>query len=140
MFRLKRAAGTAVLAGLLVLSAAIPAGAKVLGTGKFSGLNGYSVKGRHRIVANDGKRVLRFKKSFRSDGGPGLRVWLSKAGPKAGDSALKSSYVDLGSLKAASGKQKYKIPKGKKVGKFKSVVVWCSQVAMAFGTAPIKKP
>jgi len=124
---------------MLVLTVAGPAAARVFGAGKFSGRNGYSVSGRHKIVVNDGKRTLRFNKSFRSDGGPGLRVWLSKAGPKSGDSALQSSYTDLGSLKSASGKQKYKIPKGKKLGKFKSVVVWCSTVKMAFGVAPIKK-
>jgi hypothetical protein len=139
MVRFVRAALSGLLAGTLLLAAAAPAGAKVYGTGKFSGRNGYSVSGRHKIVVNEGKKKLRFKKSFRSDGGPGLRVWLSKSGPKAGDSAHESGYTDLGSLKSASGKQSYKIPKGKKLRKFKSVVVWCSQVEMAFGVARIKK-
>ena len=139
MVKLRRSAMAGILAAMLVLAGAGPAAADVYGTGKFSGRNGYSVSGPHRIVVNDGKRTLRFKKGFRSDGGPGLRVWLSKAGPKSGDSALASSYIDLGSLKSATGKQKYKIPKGRKLGKFKSVVVWCSKVAMAFGVAPIKK-
>jgi Electron transfer DM13 len=139
MVKLRRSAMAGILAAMLVLAGAGPAGAKVFGSGKFSGRNSYDVSGRHKIVVNDGKRTLRFNKAFHSDGGPGLRVWLSKAGPKSGDSALQSNYIDLGSLKAATGKQKYKIPKGRKLGKFKSVVVWCSTVAMAFGVAPIKK-
>ena len=140
MFTAVRLGLTGAVAGALVLATVGPAAGKVYGTGKFSGRNGYSVSGRHKIVVGEGKRTLRLAKSFRSDGGPGLRVWLSKAGPKAGDVATKSAYVDLGSLKSGSGKQKYRIPKGRKLGKFKSVVVWCSKVAMAFGVAPIKKP
>ena len=139
MLRPRRSTMAAVLAAMLVIAGAGPAGAKVFGTGKFSGRNDYSVSGKHRIVINDGKKRLRFNKAFRSDGGPGLRVWLSKAGPKSGDSSLEEKYIDLGSLKSASGKQKYKITKGKKLRRYKSVVVWCSTVAMAFGVAPIKR-
>jgi Electron transfer DM13 len=116
------------------------AAAKVIGVGKFGGLNGYDVSGRHKIVSVNGKKYLRLKRSFRSDGGPGLKVWLSKAKPKAGDAALKKSYLNLGSLKKATGKQSYRIPAGKKIAPFDSVVIWCTQAVMAFGTAPIKSP
>ena len=102
----------AVLAAMLVIAGAGPAGAKVFGTGKFSGRNDYSVSGKHRIVINDGKKRLRFNKAFRSDGGPGLRVWLSKAGPKSGDSSLEEKYIDLGSLKSASLDAEVQDPQG----------------------------
>lgn len=125
---------------VLIAMLATPVGAaEVVGKGRFSGKNGYDVKGKAKIVvASNGKRVVRLAKNFETDGGPGLRVWLSRSGPNSGDASLNDRFVDLGSLKTAKGKQSYKIPKGVKLGRYKSFVIWCSQAVMAFGTAPIR--
>ena len=50
--------------------------------------------------------------------------------------ALRDDFV-AGTLKATDGAFNYAVPEGTDISQFKSVVVWCKQFAVLFGTAPL---
>ena len=47
-------------------------------------------------------------------------------------------FVDLGQLRAFKGSQKYPIPAGLDLARFKSVIVWCEQFSVLISPADLK--
>lgn len=93
------------------------------------------------IVQKNGQATLELR-GLKTEPGPDLQVWLyEKAAPKKGtpDSEIrKGKYIKLGDLKKFSGNFSYKIPAGTNLKAYKSVVIWCDQVATAFAAANLK--
>lgn len=86
---------------------------------------------------DDGQRVLRLD-NFKSTNGPNLYVYLSgTASPR--DSAQLSAAGDfeVARLKGNIGNQNYVLPAGLDLSKFKSVVIYCRQFHVVFGSAPL---
>jgi hypothetical protein len=122
---------------VLVASAlASPASAGVIARGSFKSLNNEPAAGNVAIVKlANGKRVLRFTNSAIGPG-PALRIYLV-AGTVRGDADVKR-FVDLGALKSTTGTQSYAIPRTVDTRRYRTVVVWCADFAVAFGAAALK--
>jgi hypothetical protein len=67
---------------------------------------------------------------LRVTNGPDLYVYLS-ADRQASD------FVDLGRLKANNGNQNYDVPEGTDLSKYDTVLVWCKQFSVLFGSAEL---
>jgi len=85
----------------------------------------------------DGSRVLRLE-SFRSTNGPNLYVYLSgAASPRSSAELSAAGEFEVGRLKGNIGNQNYPLPAGLDLAKFKSVVIYCRQFHVVFGSAPL---
>lgn len=71
-------------------------------------------------------------KSFKTDAGPKLLVYLST-------SVNSTDFVNLGELKGISGDYDYTIPANTDLNKYKIVVIWCVDFSVSFGHAELKK-
>ncbi|RMF02583.1 MAG: hypothetical protein D6773_08440, partial [Alphaproteobacteria bacterium] len=73
--------------------------------------------------------------------GPKFHVYLVpretiRASADLGD----AMYVDLGRLRAFRGSQKYPIPPGLDLSRFKSVIIWCEAFKVLISPADLKGP
>jgi len=94
----------------------------------------------------EGKVVLQFDSSFRTDAGPDLFVVLHRA-PNVVEVtqpptyALKEGdYVIIAPLKSTTGEQSYDILSNINLGDYQSVAIWCRQFNATFGAAPLLAP
>ncbi|KAA1426519.1 DM13 domain-containing protein [Nocardioides antri] len=95
-------------------------------------------------LREDGTRYLRLE-GFETSNGPDVHVWITdqKSGGDC-DGCFGSwdiyddgDYVRLGELKGNQGDQNYEIPGDADLEGMRSVVIWCDQFNVAFGTAAI---
>lgn len=90
----------------------------------------HNAAGKARVVHfEDGSDVLRLE-NLRVTNGPDLYVYLAT-------DKQASDFVDLGRLKANSGNQNYDIPEGTDLSKYNTVLVWCKQFSVLFGSAEL---
>ncbi len=104
----------------------------VLRSGAFVGVGDgiHDAQGFALVVPlEDGQNLLRLE-DFSSTNGPDLYVYL------ASDSSA-SDYVSLGRLKANNGNQNYDIPAGFDLTKYDTVLIWCKQFSVLFGSAEL---
>lgn len=111
-----------------------------LANGQFGGW----IDAIHRAEGNasvyrlsDGNRVLRLE-NFKSTNGPNLYVYLS-GHPSPRDSAQlhENGDFEVGRLKGNIGNQNYSLPSGVDLSRFKSVVIYCRQFHVVFGSAKL---
>lgn len=81
------------------------------------------------IESDDGSRFLRFE-NFKATNGPDLFVYL--ATDETGD-----DFVSLGMLKGNIGNQNYMIPPGADLSNYDTVLIWCKQFSVLFGSAKL---
>jgi hypothetical protein len=81
------------------------------------------------VYVEGGSDVLRLE-DLRVTNGPDLYVYL------ATDEEA-SDFVSLGRLKANNGSQNYDIPEGTDLSKYDTVLVWCKQFSVLFGSAEL---
>lgn len=81
------------------------------------------------VYLEGGNDVLRLG-DLKVTNGPDLYVYLA-ADKRASD------FVDLGRLKANNGNQNYDIPEGTDLSKYDTVLVWCKQFSVLFGSAEL---
>lgn len=79
------------------------------------------------IEANDGSKFLRFE-NFRATNGPDLFVYLAT-------DETATDFVSLGRLKGNIGNQNYLIPPGVDLANQDTVLIWCKQFSVLFGSA-----
>jgi hypothetical protein len=130
---MKRIIIASALVLALVAGAAAPSEAAGR-SGSFRSSKKYSTRGTASI-ADVSRPVLRFSSSFRTSSGPRLRVYLSSAPLGSKESKFDDDVVRLGALKRRSGEQTYKVPKGTDLRKYRTVVIWCDEFDVLFGTA-----
>lgn len=81
------------------------------------------------IEANDGSKFLRFE-NFKASNGPDLFVYLAT-------DETASDFVNLGMLKGNIGNQNYLIPPGVDLANHDTVLIWCKQFSVLFGSAEL---
>jgi hypothetical protein len=81
------------------------------------------------IESEDGSKFLRFE-NFKASNGPDLYVYLA-----TDETAL--DYVSLGKLKGNIGNQNYLIPPGADLSNQDTVLIWCKQFSVLFGSAKL---
>jgi hypothetical protein len=79
------------------------------------------------LYLKGGSDILRLE-DLKATNGPDLHVYLST-------DKHASDFVDLGRLKANIGSQNYDIPEGTDLSKYSTVLVWCKQFSVLFGSA-----
>jgi hypothetical protein len=109
---------------------AAPAGPQLIAAGSFRGLE-HEGSGRAEVIRQADGRLLLQLRSFRTDSGPDLRLYLS-----TNDDA--KNFVDLGALKGNTGNQRYTIPRGTNTQRYSRVLIWCRAFSVAFTSAPLR--
>jgi hypothetical protein len=71
--------------------------------------------------------------------GPKFHVYLVPKAMIRSSSDLKGEqFVDLGRLRSFTGSQRYAIPAGVDLSKYKSVIIWCEQFSVLISPADLK--
>jgi hypothetical protein len=102
-------------------------------TGTFEGAGDgiHNAEGVAKVITlQDGNKVLRLE-NLKATNGPDLYVYLSM------DKGA-SDFVDLGRLKGNIGNQNYNIPQGTDLTKYNTVLIWCKQFSVLFGSAKLE--
>ena len=104
----------------------------VLLSGAFVGVGDgiHDAQGHALVVPLETSQQILRLEDFSSTNGPDLYVYL------ASDSSA-SDYVSLGRLKANNGNQNYDIPEGTDLAKYDTVLIWCKQFSVLFGSAEL---
>jgi hypothetical protein len=108
-------------------------GLKILAQGTFVGADTvlHKAEGTAKLVrTSTNELILRFEEDFRSSNGPDLYVRLINDGDY-------TTYVELGRLKGNIGSQNYAVPADTNPSHFNTVIVWCKQFSVLFGTAKL---
>ena len=112
------------------------ASARTLSAGTFRS-HEHATTGSARVIAAvDGRRYLRFE-DFETSNGPALKVYLSASPATGPGDRFDDRFVDLGDLKGNIGSQNYAIPRGVRLDRYRSVVVWCKRFSVPFAAAPL---
>ncbi len=101
-------------------------------TGTFEGAGDgiHNAEGMAKVITlEDGNKVLRLE-NLKATNGPDLYVYV------ATDKGA-SDFVDLGRLKGNIGNQNYNIPQGTDLTKYNTVLIWCKQFSVLFGSAKL---
>jgi Electron transfer DM13 len=102
-------------------------------TGTFEGAGDgiHNAEGVAKVITlQDGNKVLRLE-NLKVTNGPDLYVYLAM------DKGA-SDFVDLGKLKGNIGNQNYNIPQGTDLTKHNTVLIWCKQFSVLFGSAKLQ--
>lgn len=98
----------------------------------------HRVKGSAEVVKADSGYELRLSDDFVSDEGPDVVVVMSTAADAKDDATVvNSELLNLGPRKSLTGAQSFALPADFDAAKWKSVVIWCKQFNVQFGTAPL---
>jgi hypothetical protein len=102
-------------------------------TGSFVGAGDgfHNAEGMVKVIPLEGGSNILTLESFKSTNGPNVHVYLST-------DKTASNFVDLGKLKANNGNQNYNIPNGTNLAKYKTVLIWCKDFSVLFGSAELK--
>jgi len=101
-------------------------------SGSFVGVGDgiHDAKGNALVFPLENSQHILRLEDFSSTNGPDLYVYL------ASDTGA-SDYVSLGRLKANNGNQNYDIPEGTDLAKYDTVLIWCKQFSVLFGSAKL---
>ena len=92
----------------------------------------------HRM--RGGRLALRFE-DFYTDASPGLRVWLSRSrDARSTLDARRADHIDAGPVRSTLGSYNHVLPRSVRSGDFRSIVIWCPTVTIAFSAAPLDSP
>ncbi|WP_013324958.1 DM13 domain-containing protein [Gloeothece verrucosa] len=95
--------------------------------------------GTARIVREGGHNFLELDGAFStSNQGPDLHVLLDSSTTPPQSYSNQNSYINLGKLRSFQGAQRYPIPDGIDLTKYKSVVIWCRMANATFGYASLR--
>jgi hypothetical protein len=101
-----------------------------LARGEFAGADGHAGSGTATVIGQpDGSRVLTFTK-FDVDPGAEVEVYLVP-----GDGSDVSDRIELGDLKGNVGDQQYEIPASADLGRYSTVVLWCTPFTVRIAVA-----
>ncbi len=94
----------------------------------------YSIKGDWTVVDDNGVETIKFSQSFKTKGGPDLKVYLSKM-PMAelGKDNAAQTALSIGVLKSNKGEQLYTLPDGISLSDYKSVIIYCASFSVLWG-------
>jgi Electron transfer DM13 len=101
-------------------------------TGLFAGAGDgiHNAEGVAKVIYLDAKSGVLRLEDLKVTNGPDLYIYLAT-------DKQASDFVDLGKLKANNGNQNYDIPEGTDLSKYNTVLVWCKQFSVLFGSAEL---
>ncbi len=94
----------------------------------------YSIDGAAQIIKTDTGHEIRFNESFKTKGGPDLKVYLStKSLNELTPETVDSTSLKLGVLKSKKGAQSYIVPGNISLFEYKSVLIHCEAFTVLWG-------
>lgn len=85
------------------------------------------------------KTLVHLESDFEVGPGPAYHVYLSPDANIRRSADFKDGQsLDLGRIKAFKGSQKFTIPEGTDLAKYKSVVIWCKRFSVLISPADLK--
>lgn len=102
---------------------------KVLFLGTFSS-GAHTTSGNVKLIESADKKKYLIFDNLKSDAGPDLRIYLSE------DKSAKV-FTEVTS-KVVNGNSKIEIPTAANTDKQKTVLIWCKQFSVLFGSAELK--
>ena len=102
---------------------------KVLFSGAFSS-GAHTTSGDVKLIESADKKKYLIFDNLKSDAGPDLRIYLSE------DKSAKV-YTEI-SNKVTVGNSKIEVPTAANTDKQKTVLIWCKQFSVLFGSADLK--
>lgn len=103
-----------------------------LARGTFAGADGHAGTGTATVIGQpDGSRLLTFTE-FDVDPGAAVEVYLVP-----GDGTDVSDRVELGDLKGNVGDQQYEVPADADLGRYSTVVLWCTPFTVRIAVAEL---
>lgn len=101
-------------------------------TGSFIGAGDgfHNAEGLAKIIPLGNESTFLRLENFKSTNGPNVHVYLST-------DKTPSNFVDLGRLKANNGNQNYYIANGTDLAKYNTVLIWCKDFSVLFGSAEL---
>jgi hypothetical protein len=92
--------------------------------------------GRGRVRVTEQSVFL--ESDFEVGPGPAYRVYLVAAdGVRTASDVTESEHISLGTLRSFKGGQRYAIPAGTDLSRYKSVVIWCEQFSVLISPADL---
>lgn len=92
--------------------------------------------GRGRVRVTEQSVFL--ESDFEVGPGPAYRVYLVTAdGVRTASDVTESEHISLGTLRSFKGGQRYAIPAGTDLSRYKSVVIWCEQFSVLISPADL---
>jgi hypothetical protein len=115
------------------------ADAMVVAEGRFRDADAvHRGQGLARVVALASGGVEVQLSEFSVTNGPDLELWLSDhPDPSTAADVTGGQWLSLGLLKGNIGDQRYSVPAGTDLSRYRSVVVWCEQFGVLFSPAPL---
>ena len=93
--------------------------------------------GRGRVSVYE--RILYLESDFEVGPGPAFHVYLvPKASIRSSADLKDASFVDLGSLRAFKGSQRYPVPAGVNLKDYQSVIIWCERFGVLISPADLR--
>jgi hypothetical protein len=102
---------------------------KELKKGTFTGV-GHSVSGTATVYDDAGKLVVVLD-PFTTQNGPDLKLYLST-------DQNATQYINLGDLKATTGKQSYDVTGSPDLSQYKFILIWCQDFSVLFGKTELQ--
>ncbi|MCG8457609.1 MAG: DM13 domain-containing protein [Holophagales bacterium] len=129
-----------LLAGALIaLILALPvAAAEVVASGTFT-KKSFRVNGSWKIVDEGGKLFLEIDQAFSTKNGPDLKFFLSPrtASEVEGRNAAEGS-VFLGQIESNRGAQRFAVPPGTDLSRYRSLVLHCEKYSKLWAASPLR--
>lgn len=94
----------------------------------------YSVNGGWEVVTENDQTIIRFDSSFKTKGGPDLKLFLSKQSIEevTGKTATRDAVL-VAPLQSNSGAQEYALPAGINIDDYQSVLIHCEAFSVLWG-------
>lgn len=108
----------------------VGANEKQLLSGSFTGTSKYATSGSVKLVEGTDKKKYLIFDALKSDNGPDLRIYLAE------DKTAKV-FTEV-SNKVVNGNSKIEVPTAANTDKQKTVLIWCKQFSVLFGSAELK--
>jgi Electron transfer DM13 len=108
----------------------IDATAKVLASGSFVSSGNYSTTGEVKLIQKADQKKYLVITNLKSSAGPDLRLYLAE------DNSAKA-FSEVAN-KVVNGNSEIEIPTSVNTDKQKSVLIWCKQFSVLFGSAALK--
>lgn len=96
----------------------------------------HPTSGGVRIVEDNGHQYVELQGNFRTTAGPDLKVVLHRSANPT--SYARGRYLNLGLLRRTSGQQRYRLPDGLDLSRYRSVAIWCEEFDITFGVAALR--
>lgn len=103
--------------------------AMLLSQGNFSS-GAHATSGNVKLYSKNGSKFLVFD-NFKTDSGPDLRVYLSKANNVI-------SFFEVGGLKATNGSFYYSVDSIINTSEYNHVLIWCEDFSVLFGSTQLQ--